>query len=103
QTFFQLSKELNKGQKTREFSMESFHVLIPAFLMSEIKEAFIIGFLLFLPFLILDLLAANILMALGMHMLSPTTVSLPFKLLLFVSVDGFSLVAHALIKSYTVT
>ncbi len=99
ETFSQLSKELHKG---KGFSQESAMVLVPSFLMSEIKEAFIIGFLLFLPFLILDLLAANILMAMGMHMLSPTSVSLPFKLLLFISVDGFSLLAHALIKSYAV-
>ncbi len=102
-TFNQLSQELQKDTGGEAFGPESFRVLIPAFLISEIKEAFLIGFLLFLPFLILDLLAANILMALGMHMLSPTSVSLPFKLLLFVSVDGFALLSHALVKSYMVT
>ena len=75
-------------------------MLIPAFLISEITEAFQIGFLLFLPFLILDLLTANVLMALGMHMVSPTAVSLPLKLLLFVAVDGFWLLSSALMLSY---
>jgi len=79
---------------------DDFLVLVPAFLISEITEAFQIGFLLFLPFLILDLLTANILMALGMHMVSPTAVSLPLKLLLFVAVDGFYLLASALMLSY---
>jgi len=79
---------------------DDFLVLLPAFLISEITEAFQIGFLLFLPFLILDLLTANILMALGMHMVSPTAVSLPLKLLLFVAVDGFYLLASALMLSY---
>lgn len=87
-------------QPEREVQEQDFLVLIPVFLISEITEAFQIGFLLFLPFLILDLLTANVLMALGMHMISPTTVSLPLKLLLFVSVDGFSLLASALLLSY---
>jgi type III secretion protein R len=99
--FHELSKVLHK-KKGRSLGKENFLVLIPSFLLSEITEAFQIGFLLFLPFLILDLLTANILMALGMHMLSPTTVSLPFKLLLFVAVDGFALLSYALVKSYTV-
>jgi len=75
-------------------------VAIPSFVLTELKEAFIIGFLLFIPFLIVDLVVANILLSLGMHMLSPTTVSLPFKLLLFVLVDGWYLVVKGLILGY---
>jgi type III secretion protein R len=102
-TFWQMANQMHKSDKQdNKISKESFLVLIPGFLISEITEAFKIGFLLFLPFLVLDLLVANILMALGMHMLSPTTVSLPFKLMLFVAVNGFSLLSHSLVQSYLV-
>jgi type III secretion protein R len=77
-----------------------FLVLAPAFITSELKEAFSIGFLLFLPFLIIDIVIANVLLSLGMHMLSPTTVSLPFKLLLFVLVDGWALLTRGLVLGY---
>ncbi|MDT3662847.1 MAG: flagellar type III secretion system pore protein FliP [Anaerobiospirillum sp.] len=76
------------------------HVLIPAFVVSELKTAFQIGFMLFLPFLIIDLVVASILMAMGMMMLSPMIVSLPFKLMLFVLVDGWTLIMGTLIASY---
>ncbi len=79
---------------------DAFLVLMPAFVITELSEAFQVGFLIFLPFLVVDLVVANILLALGMHMLSPTTVSVPFKLLLFVMVDGFALLARALVASY---
>ncbi len=75
-------------------------VLIPAFVVTELGEAFAIGFLLFLPFLIVDLVVSNILLALGMQMLSPTQVSLPFKLLLFVGIDGWGLLSQALVAGY---
>jgi type III secretion protein R len=75
-------------------------VVVPAFVTSELRRAFEIGFLLFIPFLIVDLVIANLLLALGMHMLSPTTVSLPFKLLLFVLADGWHLVVRGLVESY---
>ncbi|SPT69933.1 Flagellar biosynthetic protein fliP precursor [Anaerobiospirillum thomasii] len=75
-------------------------VLIPAFMVSELKTAFQIGFMLFLPFLIIDLVVASILMAMGMMMLSPMIVSLPFKLMLFVLVDGWSLIMGTLVSSY---
>lgn len=77
-----------------------FHVLIPAFVVSELKTAFQIGFMLFLPFLIIDLVVASILMAMGMMMLSPMIVSLPFKLMLFVLVDGWTLIMGTLISSF---
>ncbi len=75
-------------------------VLIPSFITSELKTAFQIGFMLFIPFLIIDLVVASILMAMGMMMLSPMIVSLPFKLMLFVLVDGWSLVLGTLANSF---
>lgn len=75
-------------------------VVIPAFIVSELKTAFQIGFMLFLPFLIIDLVVASILMAMGMMMLSPMIVSLPFKLMLFVLVDGWTLIMGTLMSSF---
>jgi flagellar biosynthesis protein FliP len=77
-------------------------ILIPAFLISELRRAFEIGFLLFIPFLIIDLVVASLLMAMGMMMLPPVTISLPFKLIFFVLVDGWALVAGSLVQSYGV-
>jgi flagellar biosynthetic protein FliP len=75
-------------------------VLIPAFVTSELKTAFQIGFMLFLPFLVIDLVVASVLMAMGMMMLSPMIVSLPFKLMLFVLVDGWNLILSTLAASF---
>jgi type III secretion protein R len=75
-------------------------VLAPAFVVSELRRAFVIGFIVFLPFLVVDLVAANVLLALGLTQLSPTSVALPFKLLLFVAVDGWKLLARGLILGY---
>lgn len=77
-------------------------VLVPAFMISELRRAFEIGFLLFLPFLIIDLVVASILMSMGMMMLPPVTISLPFKLIFFVLVDGWYLVAGSLVRSFGV-
>ena len=74
--------------------------LIPAFVLSELRSAFVMGFLIFIPFLIIDLVVSSSLMSMGMMMLPPVSVSLPFKLLLFVLVDGWGLVVHALVTSY---
>jgi flagellar biosynthetic protein FliP len=79
-----------------------FSVLVPAFVTSELKTAFQIGFLIFIPFLIIDLVVASVLMAMGMMMLSPLVISLPFKLMLFVLVDGWSLVMGTLASSFYV-
>ncbi|WP_310737243.1 flagellar type III secretion system pore protein FliP [Parasphingorhabdus cellanae] len=79
-----------------------FSILLPAFVTSELKTAFQIGFLIFLPFLIIDLLVASTLMALGMMMLSPTIISMPFKLLLFVLVDGWALTMGTLAGSFAI-
>lgn len=77
-----------------------FRQLIAAFLLSELRTSFQIGFLIFIPFLVIDLIIANILLALGMIMLSPTIVSLPFKLLIFVAVDGWTLIVKGLVQSF---
>jgi flagellar biosynthetic protein FliP len=75
-------------------------VLLPSFLTSELKTAFQIGFLLFVPFLVIDLVVASVLMSMGMMMLSPIIISLPFKLMLFVLIDGWSLVSATLVNSF---
>ncbi len=89
-----------EGLNTEPLSSSDFIVIIPAFTVSELTTAFQIGFLIFLPFIVIDLVIANILMAMGMMMLSPTVVSLPFKLLLFVLIEGWAKLAHGLVLSY---
>jgi flagellar biosynthetic protein FliP len=79
-----------------------FTVLLPAFITSELKTAFEIGFLIFLPFLVIDMVIASILMSLGMMMLSPMLISLPFKLLLFVLVDGWAMTIGSLSATFMV-
>ncbi len=74
--------------------------ITPAFMLSELRTSFEIGFVIFIPFVIIDLVVANILMALGMMMLSPTIISLPFKILIFIAVDGWSLIVRGLIQSF---
>ena len=76
------------------------YVLIPAFIISELKTAFQIGFLIFLPFLLIDLIVSSTLMSMGMVMLPPVFISLPFKILLFVLVDGWGLVTKSLVQSF---
>jgi flagellar biosynthetic protein FliP len=76
------------------------HVLLPAFVISEIKTAFEIGFLLYIPFLVVDMVVSSVLMSMGMFMLSPMTISLPFKLLLFVMIDGWQLIVDGLVRSF---
>jgi flagellar biosynthetic protein FliP len=76
------------------------YVLVPAFIMSELKTAFQIGFLIFLPFLIIDMIVASTLMSMGMMMLPPVFISLPFKILMFVLIDGWDLVTHSLVASF---
>jgi flagellar biosynthetic protein FliP len=78
-----------------------FHFLIPSFIISELKTAFQIGFLLYIPFLVLDMVIASVLMAMGMMMLPPIVVSMPFKLLLFVLVDGWQLVTGSILRSFS--
>ena len=99
--FLKTAQRINGPDKARAMTQRDFIVVVPAFTVSELAAAFQIGFLIFLPFLIIDLVVSNILLAMGMMMLSPTTVSLPFKLLLFVLIDGWVKLAHGLVLSYT--
>lgn len=89
---------LQKNSGDKKVSDDDWIILVPAFLISELSLAFQIGFLIYLPFVVIDLTIANLLMALGMQMLAPTTVSLPFKILLFVLIDGWRLLAEGLVK-----
>ncbi|NTX33588.1 EscR/YscR/HrcR family type III secretion system export apparatus protein [Myxococcus llanfairpwllgwyngyllgogerychwyrndrobwllllantysiliogogogochensis] len=98
--FVDLARELRPPEEVDSVRETDLFVIIPAFVITELKEAFQIGFLVFLPFLVLDMVIANVLLALGMQTLSPGQVSLPFKILLFVAVDGWSLLARGLILGY---
>ncbi|MCP3103313.1 type III secretion system export apparatus subunit SctR [Myxococcus sp. K15C18031901] len=98
--FVDLARELRPPEEMAAVKETDVFVVIPAFVVTELKEAFQIGFLVFLPFLVLDMVIANVLLALGMQTLSPSQVSLPFKILLFVAVDGWSLLARGLILGY---
>jgi type III secretion protein R len=98
--FHGLALRMRAPEERARIADRDFLVVVPAFLTSELRRAFEVGFLLFLPFLVVDMVISNLLLALGMHMLSPTTVSLPFKLLLFVLADGWQLVIRGLVESY---
>ncbi|OGQ49465.1 MAG: EscR/YscR/HrcR family type III secretion system export apparatus protein [Deltaproteobacteria bacterium RIFCSPLOWO2_02_FULL_47_10] len=99
--FYNLALKLVKNEDDRSnVTDKDFINLIPAFCVSELTEAFQIGFVIFLPFLIIDIVVANILLSLGMFQISPITLSLPFKLLLFVLVDGWHLITKGLILGY---
>ena len=91
---------LSKIPKPKTAADTPIHVVAPAFMISELKRAFEIGFLLFVPFLVIDLVVASVLMSMGMMMLPPVVISLPFKLIFFVLVDGWRLVAGSLIESF---
>ena len=91
---------ISDSEPVADISDLPFFVLAPAFLTSELKTAFQIGFLLFIPFLVIDLVVASVLMAMGMVMLSPIIISLPFKIMLFVLVDGWAMVIGSLAASY---
>lgn len=93
--------ELETFAGLRGAEPSAWSVVVPAFAITELSEAFQIGFLLFLPFLVLDLLVGSVLLSLGMHMLAPASVSMPFKLLLFVSVNGWLLLSESLVLAYT--
>jgi flagellar biosynthesis protein FliP len=96
----QLFIDLSRTPRPEHAEDMPLRVLVPAFMISELRRAFEIGFLLFLPFLIIDLIVASVLMSMGMMMLPPVVVSLPFKLIFFVLADGWSLVAGSLVQSY---
>lgn len=96
----ELFLSLAKEAKPKNRSEVPTYVLVPSFVISELKTAFQIGFMIYLPFLVLDMVVASVLMAMGMMMLPPVAISLPFKLLLFVLVDGWELVVGSLVKSF---
>ena len=98
--FLDLGRRLRPPGRAEEVGPEDLAVLAPAFMVSELRRAFTIGFLVFLPFLVVDLVVANVLLALGLTQLSPSSVALPLKLLLLVSVDGWRLLARGLALGY---
>ncbi len=100
--FYEVARSARPEEERDEVGRDDLVVLIPAFMITELMEAFALGFIIYLPFLVIDLVVANVLLSLGMQMLSPTQVSLPFKLLLFVAVDGWGLLARALVTGYAV-
>lgn len=98
--FFQIAREVRAPEERADVGQRDLVVVIPAFVTTELIEAFALGFAIYLPFLVIDLVVSNVLLALGMQMMNPTQVSLPFKLLLFVAVDGWGLLAQALVTGY---
>jgi type III secretion protein R len=100
ESFLDLARRLRPGSPAVEVSADDLAVLAPAFMVSELRRAFTMGFMVFLPFLVVDLVVANVLLALGLTQLSPTSLSLPLKLLLLVAVDGWRLLARGLALAY---
>ncbi len=92
--------KMSKMERPKNFDDIPNYVLIPSFVISELKTAFQIGFIIFIPFLVIDMVVASALMSMGMMMLPPMMISLPFKILLFVLVDGWNLVIHSLMMSF---
>jgi type III secretion protein R len=98
--FLDVARSSRTPEERASVGADDLTVLVPSFVVTELTEAFAIGFLVFLPFLVIDLVVSNVLLALGMQMMSPTQVSLPFKLLLFVAIDGWGLLARSLVSGY---
>ncbi|CAQ83140.1 MULTISPECIES: type III secretion system export apparatus subunit SctR [Photorhabdus] len=98
--FIDSTRQIWPSQYANRLEPDSLLILLPAFTVSELTRAFEIGFLLYLPFIAIDLIISNILLAMGMMMVSPMTISLPFKLLLFVLLDGWTRLTHGLVISY---
>ena len=93
--------DLAKAEPPKDPQATPLHVLVPAFMISELRRAFEIGFLIFVPFIVIDMVVASVLMSMGMMMLPPIIISLPFKLIFFVMVDGWNLIAGSLVQSFT--
>ena len=98
--FHSSASKLWEEEQVENLEKDDLWVLVPAFTVSELQHAFLIGFLVYLPFVAIDLIVSNVLLSMGMMMVSPITISIPFKLLLFVVVDGWTQLAHSLILSY---
>ena len=88
------------GETYDSYEEVPFSILIPSFIISELRTAFIIGFLVYIPFIVIDMVVASVLMSMGMMMLPPTTISLPFKILLFVLADGWNLIIGGLVRTF---
>ena len=97
-----LMTNVAKIQRPKNIEEVPFHVLVPSFIISELKTAFQIGFMLYVPFLIIDMVVASVLLSMGMMMLPPVMVSLPFKLMIFVLTDGWYLIVGSLVKSFAI-
>jgi len=98
--FYEIARAARPPAERERVLPDDLTVIVPAFVVTELLEAFALGFAIYLPFLVIDLVVANVLLALGMQMLNPTQVSLPFKLLLFVAIDGWGLLAQTLVTGY---
>lgn len=98
--FYEIGRAARPAAERDRVGRDDLVILVPAFVVTELIEAFALGFAIYLPFLVVDLVVSNVLLALGMQMMSPTQVSLPFKLLLFVAIDGWGLLAQALVTGY---
>jgi type III secretion protein R len=98
--FFEIAKAARPSAERDRVGKDDLTVVVPAFVVTELLAAFALGFAIYLPFLVIDLVVANVLLALGMQMLNPSQVSLPFKLLLFVAIDGWGLLAQTLVTGY---
>ena len=96
----ELFLEYNQSERPQSIEDIQLTTLVPAFALSEIKTAFQMGFMIFIPFLVIDMIVASVLMAMGMMMLPPVMISLPFKILLFILVDGWYLVMKSLLQSF---
>jgi type III secretion protein R len=98
--FYEIARAARPESERDQVGRDDLVIVIPAFVITELIEAFALGFAIYLPFVVIDLVVSNILLALGMQMMNPTQMSLPFKLLLFVAVDGWGLLAQALVAGY---
>ncbi|WAC75792.1 type III secretion system export apparatus subunit SctR [Roseateles sp. SL47] len=98
--FLDKARKLWPPEQAAQAKSDDFFILVPAFMISEIQAGFEMGFLIYIPFLVIDLIVSNLLLALGMQMVSPMTISLPLKLFLFVAVDGWGKLLRALLDSY---
>ena len=98
--FLEKARKLWPPEQASKATKDDFFIVVPAFMISEIQAGFEMGFLVYIPFLVLDLIVSNLLLALGMQMMSPVTVSLPLKLFLFVAVEGWGKLLHAILDTY---
>ena len=96
--FVQISGQTYEDKE--ELTDVPFTTLVPAFILSELRKAFIMGFLIYIPFIVIDMVVSSVLMSMGMMMLPPTTISLPFKILLFILADGWNLVIGSLVRTF---